>query len=133
MPAVRRHIFLCCDQTKPKCSAKDASLAAWDFLKRRLDELGLTSRADALATELSAGERQRVAIARALVKDADIVLADEPTANLDSELGQRVVESLVAGVKFRNKVGIMVTHDLRMVALSDVILEMRDGHLLKSS
>jgi putative ABC transport system ATP-binding protein len=104
-----------------------------DRANKLLDELGLTSRANALATELSAGERQRVAIARALVKDADIVLADEPTANLDSELGQRVVESLVAGIKVRSKVGIMVTHDLRMVALSDVVLEMRDGQLLQSS
>ena len=41
VPQIRRHIFLCCDQTKPNCSSKDVSLAAWDFLKRRLDELGL--------------------------------------------------------------------------------------------
>ena len=42
MPGIRRHIFLCCDQTKPKCSSKEQSLAAWEFLKRRLDELHLT-------------------------------------------------------------------------------------------
>ena len=42
MPAIRRHIFLCCDQTNPKCSGKDQSLEAWEFLKKRLDELGLT-------------------------------------------------------------------------------------------
>ena len=42
VPQIRRHIFLCCDQTKPNCSAKEQSLAAWDFLKARLDELGLT-------------------------------------------------------------------------------------------
>ena len=89
----------------------------------------LTSRANALVTELSGGERQRVAIARALMRDPEMVLADEPTANLDSELGKRVVQSLVDGVKRRNKIGIMVTHDLNMAALSDGILEMRDGYL----
>jgi putative ABC transport system ATP-binding protein len=94
-----------------------------------LDELGLTSRANALVTELSGGERQRVAIARALMRDPEMVLADEPTANLDSELGKRVVQNLVDGVKGRNKIGIMVTHDLNMAALADGILEMRDGHL----
>ena len=94
-----------------------------------LDELELTSRANALVTELSGGERQRVAIARALMRDPEMVLADEPTANLDSELGKRVVQSLVDGVKRRNKIGIMVTHDLNMAALSDGILEMRDGYL----
>ena len=86
-------------------------------------------RADALATELSGGERQRVAVARALMRDPDIVLADEPTANLDSELGRLVVNSLVAAVKGRNKMGIMVTHDMNMAALADGILPMRDGHL----
>ena len=94
-----------------------------------LNELGLISRANALVTELSGGERQRVAIARALMRDPEMVLADEPTANLDSELGKRVVQNLIDGVKGRNKIGIMVTHDLNMAALSDGILEMRDGHL----
>ncbi|MFC1944964.1 ABC transporter ATP-binding protein [Chloroflexota bacterium] len=94
-----------------------------------LDELELTSRANALVTELSGGERKRVAIARSLMRDPEMVLADEPTANLDSELGRRVVQNLVDGVKGRNKIGIMVTHDLNMAALADGILEMRDGHL----
>ena len=98
-----------------------------------LDELELTSRANALVTELSGGERQRVAIARALMRDPEMVLADEPTANLDSELGKRVVQNLVDGVKGRNKIGIMVTHDLNMAALADSILEMRDGHLSSNS
>jgi putative ABC transport system ATP-binding protein len=96
---------------------------------RLLKEMGLMPRAHALATELSGGERQRVAVARALMRDPDVVLADEPTANLDSELGRHVVESLVSGVKGRNKMGIMVTHDLNMAALADGILEMRDGRL----
>ncbi len=96
---------------------------------RLLKEMGLESRAHALATELSGGERQRVAVARALMRDPDIVLADEPTANLDSELGRHVVESLVSGVKGRMKMGIMVTHDLNMAELADGIVHMRDGRL----
>lgn len=96
---------------------------------RLLSEMGLMPRAHALTTELSGGERQRVAVARALMRDPDIVLADEPTANLDSELGRHVVMSLISAVKGRNKMGIMVTHDLNMAALTDGIVHMRDGHL----
>jgi len=96
-----------------------------------LEELGLTPRAHALARELSAGERQRVAIARALMRDPWLILVDEPTANLDSERGEQVVRSLIAEVKGRQKLGIMVTHDTRMAALADVVLEMRDGHLTR--
>jgi putative ABC transport system ATP-binding protein len=102
---------------------------AADRADRLLDELGLTSRAGALATELSGGERQRVAIGRALMRDPLLVLVDEPTANLDSEQGERVVRSLIAEVKARDKLGLMVSHDMRMAGLADVILEMRDGHL----
>lgn len=96
-----------------------------------LEELGLTSRAHALARQLSAGERQRVAIGRALMRDPWLILVDEPTANLDSELGEQVVRSLIAEVKGREKLGIMVTHDTRMSALADIVLEMRDGHLTR--
>jgi putative ABC transport system ATP-binding protein len=96
-----------------------------------LEELGLTSRAHALARQLSAGERQRVAIGRALMRDPWLILVDEPTANLDSERGEQVVRSLIAEVKGREKLGIMVTHDTRMAALADVVLEMRDGHLAR--
>jgi putative ABC transport system ATP-binding protein len=101
----------------------------YERAERLLKELGLSPRAEALATELSGGEKQRVAIARALMRDPDIVLADEPTANLDSELGKLVVESLVTSVKGRNKIGVMVTHDLNMATLADGMVQMRDGHL----
>lgn len=92
-----------------------------------LNDLGLTSRANAVATELSGGERQRVAIARALMNDPRIVLVDEPTASLDSERGKQVVESLIAEITGRDKLGIMVTHDMAMAEMTDRILEMRDG------
>jgi putative ABC transport system ATP-binding protein len=98
-----------------------------------LEEMALGPRAGFLAVELSGGERQRVAIARALMRDPDLVLADEPTANLDTDLGHHVVETLVSGVKGRNKVGIMVTHDLRMAEMADAVLEMHDGHIQSDS
>lgn len=94
-----------------------------------LDELGLSERAAALATRLSGGERQRVAIARALMNDPALVLVDEPTASLDSQRGRLVVQSLIAEVKDRDKLGIMVTHDMEMALLADRILEMHDGAL----
>lgn len=94
---------------------------------RLLLELGLEKRANAPATQLSGGERQRVAIARALMNEPALVLVDEPTASLDSARGRQVVESLIHEVKARAKLGIMVTHDLEMAKLADVVLEMHDG------
>lgn len=106
-------------------SRKEASLRAG----RLLEELGLTARANAIATELSGGERQRVAIARALMNEPQLVLVDEPTASLDSVRGRQVVGSLIHEVKGRDKLGIMVTHDLEMASLADCVLEIHDGYL----
>jgi len=94
-----------------------------------VDELGISGRANALATALSGGERQRVAIGRALMNDPELVLVDEPTANLDSERGRQVVQSLIAEVRSRGKLGIMVTHDPEMAAFADRVLELHDGQL----
>ena len=94
-----------------------------------LEELGLASRADAFASRLSGGERQRVAIGRALMNNPDLVLVDEPTASLDSQRGRQVVRSLMEEVKSREKLGIMVTHDMEMAALADRVLELHDGLL----
>lgn len=94
-----------------------------------LHELGMDARANAVATELSGGERQRVAIARALMNDPELVLVDEPTASLDSSRGKQVVQLLIDETKARNKLAIMVTHDLDMAVMADRILEMRDGVL----
>ena len=95
-----------------------------------LADMGISKRAGAMATELSGGERQRVAIARALMNDPTFVLVDEPTASLDSARGRQVVESLRDEVKTRNKLGLMVTHDLEMARLADHMLEIHDGALL---
>ncbi|MCA9854597.1 MAG: ABC transporter ATP-binding protein [Dehalococcoidia bacterium] len=103
--------------------------AARERADRLLAELGIANRAKAVVTEMSGGERQRVAIGRALMNEPAVVLVDEPTANLDSERGRRVVTSLIEEAKGRDKVGIMVTHDIAMAELTDRILEMRDGVL----
>jgi putative ABC transport system ATP-binding protein len=95
-----------------------------------LEELGLTARADNLPEQLSGGERQRVAIGRALVSDPDLILVDEPTASLDTELGTQVVQLLASEIKSRGKAGIMVTHDLRMVEYTDRTVRILDGELL---
>ena len=94
-----------------------------------LRELGVDKRAHHLPGELSGGERQRVAIGRALMNDPLLVLVDEPTSNLDSERGTEVVRSLAEEVKLRDKIGIMVTHDRRMLTHVDRVLEMADGRL----
>ena len=95
-----------------------------------LEELGLTARRDNLPEQLSGGERQRVAIGRALVTDPDLILVDEPTASLDTELGTQVVKLLGLEIKSRGKAGIMVTHDLRMVEFTDRTVRILDGELL---
>jgi putative ABC transport system ATP-binding protein len=97
--------------------------------RQLLGEMGVEKRAHHLPGELSGGERQRVAIGRALMNDPLLVLVDEPTSNLDSERGTEVVRSLAEEVKMRNKIGIMVTHDRRMLTHVDRVLEMADGRL----
>lgn len=96
---------------------------------RLLDELGLAHRARAYPAEMSGGERQRVAIGRALMNDPDLILVDEPTANLDTERGKQVVEMLVAEVRSRGKTALMVTHDPRMAAYATRRLLIQDGVL----
>jgi putative ABC transport system ATP-binding protein len=95
-----------------------------------LEELDLTGVRDQLATRLSGGERQRVAIARALMRDPALLLVDEPTASLNTELGTRVVEALANEVHVRHKACIMVTHDERMAQRADRLVEFRDGQVL---
>ncbi|MCB8946123.1 MAG: ABC transporter ATP-binding protein [Ardenticatenaceae bacterium] len=94
-----------------------------------LDRLGLAERMDNLPTQLSGGQRQRVAIARSLIHEPQLVLADEPTASLDTTLAHQVVETFADLVHEQNRAGIMVTHDLRMVRYCDRVIEMQDGRL----
>ncbi len=94
-----------------------------------LADLGLARRLDHYPEELSGGERQRVAIARALMNNPGVLLADEPTASLDSRRGREVVELLRREVKAQAKAAILVTHDERMLDLCDRVVHIEDGHL----
>jgi putative ABC transport system ATP-binding protein len=94
-----------------------------------LEQVGLTrDRHDRRPVKLSGGEQQRVAIARALVNDPPILLADEPTANLDSKTGRLIVE-LLRGLRDANRTVMIATHDEAIAAKADIILKMRDGRL----
>lgn len=103
--------------------------AAQQRVDRLLDELGLRRRHHHYPEALSGGERQRVAIARALMNDPDVLLADEPTANLDSVRGREAVQLLAAQVKNGAKAAIMVTHDERMLDLCDRVVRIADGRI----
>ena len=82
-----------------------------------------------LPAMLSGGQQQRVAIARALASDAKVILADEPTSNLDTENGKVVIDLLKKLVKDENYCVIVVTHDLGIAAQADVVYKMQDGRL----
>ncbi len=96
-----------------------------------LARLGLSDRLHNLPSQMSGGQQQRVAIARALIHAPTLVLADEPTASLDTERAFQVVETFSALIHENGRAGIMVTHDLRMVKYVDRVLQMRDGKLVK--
>ncbi|MFC7392191.1 ABC transporter ATP-binding protein [Scopulibacillus cellulosilyticus] len=98
-----------------------------------LERLGLAHRENNYPESLSGGERQRVAIARAWMNDPEIILADEPTASLDSERGRSVVQMLADEVKLREKAAVMVTHDKRMLDLCDRVVYIEDGRLSELS
>ncbi|HGU2375955.1 TPA: ABC transporter ATP-binding protein [Streptococcus pyogenes] len=93
------------------------------------DDLGITGLKHQLPQELSGGERQRAAIARALYHDPALILADEPTASLDTEKAYEVVKLLAKESKEKNKAIIMVTHDDRMLKYCDKVYWMQDGEL----
>jgi putative ABC transport system ATP-binding protein len=92
-----------------------------------LDEVGLTGRGHHYPSQLSGGEQQRVAIARALANDPAILLADEPTGNLDSTNGRHVMDLLLAVNRSRKTTLVLVTHDAALASLAEVQLALRDG------
>jgi putative ABC transport system ATP-binding protein len=96
-----------------------------------LARLGLSERMYNLPSQMSGGQQQRVAIARALIHNPTLVLADEPTASLDTERAFQVVETFASLIHENQRAGIMVTHDLRMVQYVDRVLQMQDGKLVK--
>jgi putative ABC transport system ATP-binding protein len=96
-----------------------------------LSRLGLSDRLHNLPAQLSGGQQQRVAIARALIHNPSVVLADEPTASLDTERAFQVVETFAHLIHENSRAGIIVTHDLRMVQFVDRVLQMQDGKLVR--
>ncbi|MXR50813.1 ATP-binding cassette domain-containing protein [Halovenus sp. WSH3] len=106
--------------------------AEWERSRRRerarslLDDVGLGDRIDHLPQELSGGQRQRVAIARALASDPDLILADEPTGNVDTETGEGIMR-LLEDANDRGNAIILVTHERRIAEHADRIIHITDG------
>jgi putative ABC transport system ATP-binding protein len=96
-----------------------------------LKQVGLGSRIDHRPYQLSGGEQQRVAIARALIKDPDVVLADEPTGELDSRSGDEIYRILRRLQSERETTLVVVTHDRRFISPDDLTLEIQDGRLVE--
>jgi putative ABC transport system ATP-binding protein len=120
----------------PSLTARENILVPMEIAGRRdagrradalLDEVGLTGRGHHYPSQLSGGEQQRVAIARALANDPGILLADEPTGNLDSTNGRHVMDLLLTVNQARKTTLVLVTHDAALAALAEVQLALRDG------
>jgi putative ABC transport system ATP-binding protein len=120
----------------PSLTAFENILVPMEIAKRRgavararqlIGEVGLADRAHHYPSQLSGGEQQRVAIARALANDPPIVLADEPTGNLDSTTGRHIMELLLNVRRSRTSTMVLVTHDAELAALADTRLVLRDG------
>jgi putative ABC transport system ATP-binding protein len=98
-----------------------------------LVEVGLAERGHHYPSQLSGGEQQRVAIARALANEPPIVLADEPTGNLDSGTGHSIIELLLDVNRTRKTTLVLVTHDPELAAMADVSIALRDGRVVKTT
>ena len=108
----------------------ESGRAVRDRAARLLDEVGLESKRDAYPADLSGGQKQRVAIARALAGDPPIILADEPTAALDSQSGRAVMNVLQRLARERDRAVVIVTHDNRMLGYADRTVRMEDGRIV---
>ena len=99
--------------------------------RARLEEVGLTGRAHHYPSQLSGGEQQRVALARALANDPPILLADEPTGNLDSANGRHIMDLMRNIHAVRRSTLVLVTHDAELAAMADARLVLRDGRVVE--
>jgi putative ABC transport system ATP-binding protein len=108
----------------------DGKKADHGFVEQIVETLGLAERLDALPGQLSGGQQQRVAIARALAATPAIILADEPTGNLDSKTSQDVLSLLkVTSQKFTQTI-VMITHNEEIAQMADRIIRIEDGHIV---
>ena len=101
------------------------------YFNELVELLGIKDRLDFYPSKMSGGEQQRVAIARALIHKPSIILADEPTGNLNSKLAKEIMEFLVLASKKYNQTIVMITHDLNLARYADRVLEIQDGHIIK--
>lgn len=104
--------------------------AARTEAQRVIEAVGLGDRQNFLPRDLSGGQKQRIAIARALAGHAPILLADEPTANLDSQVGTQVLEMFRALAKQENRALVIVTHDPKVRTIADRVAKIQDGELV---
>ncbi|MBN2616690.1 MAG: ABC transporter ATP-binding protein [Spirochaetales bacterium] len=103
-----------------------------EWIEHLIEEVGLSDRIKNKSNELSGGQRQRVAIARALVTRPEIVLADEPTANLDSKTGEDILNLMKRINREDNTTFIFSTHDATIVEMADHIIRLKDGQVIRN-
>ena len=102
-----------------------------EYFKDLVKTLGISDRLSHLPSELSGGQQQRVAIARALINKPAIILADEPTGNLDSETSKEIMEMLKLSVRKYNQTAIVITHDLSIAENADRVIKIKDGKVIE--
>jgi putative ABC transport system ATP-binding protein len=102
---------------------------AFDRAERELEAVGLADRLGHYPAELSGGEQQRVALARALAPDPAILVADEPTGNLDEAIGRQIIELLFAGHRERGTTLVLVTHDAALAGRCGRVVRLRSGRI----
>lgn len=102
-----------------------------EYLKELIDVLGLERRINHLPNELSGGQQQRVSIGRALISKPDIILADEPTGNLDSKSSKEIMDLLKLSNKKYKQTIIMITHDMNLAKEADRIITLEDGKIIR--
>jgi putative ABC transport system ATP-binding protein len=98
-----------------------------------LDEVGLSERGHHYPSQLSGGEQQRVAIARALANNPPLLLADEPTGNLDTTTGRQIIDLLLGVNRSRGTTLVLVTHDAELAAVADLSIGLRDGRVVSQT
>ena len=120
---VKENILLPCNLDGKKVEEK--------HLQEIIELLGLSNREEHLPNQLSGGQQQRVAIGRAIINNPSIILADEPTGNLDSKSSKEIIELLKKSNKKYNQTILLITHDMSIAEQADRIIKIQDGKIVK--